>query len=88
MTIDDFPLIGFLRLKQIIGDKTADPPVPPLVPISRTAWLDGVKAETLPPPIRLTPGTFVWRVADVRYLLEHGEWVPAEERKDAAGVAA
>jgi hypothetical protein len=29
-----FPADGFLRLEQIVGDPTAEPPIPAIVPIS------------------------------------------------------
>lgn len=38
------PQIGYLRMPQIIGNPKADPPIPPLVPVSRSTWWDGVKA--------------------------------------------
>jgi prophage regulatory protein len=61
------PDTGFLRAKQIIGDKKAG--VPAIIPISRTAWLDGVKAGKYPQPVKLGPNTTVWRVEDIRALI-------------------
>jgi prophage regulatory protein len=65
---------GFLRLSQIIGKK-ADPKrnipaVPPIIPISKTSFLNGVKAGKYPKPVRLAERTLVWRVADIRELIE------------------
>jgi predicted DNA-binding transcriptional regulator AlpA len=59
------PEIGFLRLAQIIGDPKANPPIPAIIPISRSAWLEGVKAGRYPPPVRLGPRTVAWRVEDI-----------------------
>jgi len=33
-----FPEFGVVRLKQIIGDPNADPPVPPIIPASKSIW--------------------------------------------------
>lgn len=63
------PEVGFLRLKQIIGDKKANPPIPPLIPIGRTSWLDGVKSGRYPQPVKLGPRTTAWRVEDIRSLI-------------------
>jgi len=37
------PEAGFLRLHQIIGNPKADPPIPALIPVSRSTWWAGVK---------------------------------------------
>ena len=36
----------YLRLKQIIGDLTATPPIPPIIPISRSCWYAGIKTAS------------------------------------------
>ena len=63
------PTTGFLRLKQIIGDPQANPPVPPLIPISRSRWWAGVKDGRFPAPVKLGPHTTAWRVEDIRDLI-------------------
>lgn len=45
MDTDD---IAFFRLKQIVGDLKADPPIDPLLPIGRSSWWAGVKAGRCP----------------------------------------
>lgn len=64
------PETGFVRLNQIIGDKNADPPIPPVIPIGRSTWWEGVRVGRYPKPIKLGPKTTVWRVEDVRALIE------------------
>lgn len=64
------PPTGFLRLRQIIGDPKADPPVPPLFPVSRSAWWAGVKRGDFPSGVKLGPRTTAWRVEDIRDLIE------------------
>ena len=70
MTNTPFPEFGFLRLKQIIGDPNADPPVPAVIPVSRSTWWQGVKDGRFPKPIKLTPRTTVWRTEDIRAFVE------------------
>lgn len=65
------PEIGYLRLPQIIGDKTANPPIPPLLPISRSTFLNGVRDGRFPQGILLSPRTRAWRVEDIRMLIEN-----------------
>ncbi len=64
------PETGYLRLKQIIGDPKADPPTPAIIPISKTSWWAGVKSGKYPKPLKLGPNTTVWRVSDIRSMVE------------------
>lgn len=65
------PLIqGLLRLKQIIGDPGATPPVPPLIPISKSAWWAGVKSGRYPAPVKIGPHTTVWHARDIQALID------------------
>lgn len=63
------PEIGFLRLPQIIGDPTADPPIPPIIPVSRSSWWEGIRAGKYPKPFKLGPKTTAWRVTDIHELV-------------------
>jgi predicted DNA-binding transcriptional regulator AlpA len=61
---------GLLRLKQIIGDRTADPPIPALIPIGRSTWLEGVRKGRYPQPIKgLGKRITVWRIEDILALI-------------------
>ena len=64
----DVPLL--LRLKQIIGDTKAEPPILPIIPISKSSWWAGVKAGLYPEPLMIEPNTTVWREDEVRALVE------------------
>jgi predicted DNA-binding transcriptional regulator AlpA len=66
------PSTGFLRLAQIIGDPYASPPIVPIIPIKKSAWWAGCKAGRYPAPIKLSRGVTVWRVEDIRALIEKG----------------
>ena len=68
--LNELPKEGFLRLSQIIGDKKAIPPIPPIIPISKSTWWSRCAAGTLPKPIKLSPRVTVWRVEDIRKLIE------------------
>lgn len=62
---------GFLRLHQIIGDPKAEPPVPPIIPVSKSTWWAGVKSGRYPQPVRtLGKRITAWRIEDIRTLIE------------------
>lgn len=61
---------GFIKLSAIIGNQKSTPPIQPLIPISRTSWLDGVKSGKFPKPVKLGARSVAWRVADIRALVE------------------
>lgn len=63
------PETGFLRLRHIIGNPKVDPPVPPIIPVSKSTWWEGVKAGRFPTPVKLGPRITAWRVEDIRDLL-------------------
>jgi len=64
------PETGYLRLSQILGNPKADPPIPPLIPISRSLWWQGVKDGRFPRSHKLSNRVTVWRVEDIRALIE------------------
>ena len=63
------PETGFLRLPQIIGDPDAEPPIPPIIPVKKSCWWDGVKTGRFPKPVKLGPRVTAWRVEDIRALI-------------------
>ncbi|MGZ8946415.1 MAG: helix-turn-helix transcriptional regulator [Methylococcaceae bacterium] len=65
-TASKIPEIGFMTIWQILGNKKANPPTPPIIPVSRTTWLDGVKSGIFPAPVKLGGRTNAWRVEDIR----------------------
>ncbi len=64
------PDTGFVRLTQIIGNPKADPPIPPIIPVSKSTWWAGVKSGRFPKPVKLGPHTTGWRIEDIRALIE------------------
>jgi prophage regulatory protein len=69
-TVNLLPETGFLRLPQIIGDLKADPPIPPIFPVSQSSWWAGVKAERYPQPVKLGPRITARHVEDIRALIK------------------
>jgi len=65
------PETGYVRLSQIIGNPKADPPIPPIIPVSRSTWLEGVKTGRYPKSVKLSPRVTAWRVSDIRALIEN-----------------
>ncbi|KUO66922.1 MAG: transcriptional regulator [Alphaproteobacteria bacterium BRH_c36] len=66
------PETGFLRLRQIIGDDKRMPPIPPLIPVKKSTWWEGVRTGRFPRPLKLGPRTTVWRAEDIRRFIEKG----------------
>lgn len=49
-----------LRLREVLT----------IVPVSRSAWYEGVKTGKFPPPIKLGPKTPAWRPRDIHKLID------------------
>lgn len=64
------PETGLLRIAQICGDPKAG--IPPIIPVCRTSWWNGVKAGKYPAPVRLGLRTTCWRAEDIRRIVERG----------------
>ena len=64
------PETGYLRLSQIVGNPKADPPISPLIPVSKSTWWVGVKDGRFPKPVKLGPRITAWRMEDIRALIE------------------
>ncbi len=65
------PETGYLRLSQIIGNPKAEPPIPPIIPVSKSTWWAGVKSGRYPQPVRtLGARITAWRIEDIRALIE------------------
>ena len=60
------PQTGFLRLASILAPKGP-------IPVARSTWWAGVKSGRFPKPVKLGPRTTVWRVEDIRNLIDKAE---------------
>ncbi len=56
------PEIGFLRLRDVIGDKGN----PGIIPISRSSWYKGIAEGIYPGPVKLSERTSAWKIEDIR----------------------
>jgi len=61
----ELPQTGFLRLKSIIAPNGP-------IPVCKSTWWAGVRDGRFPPPVKLGERITVWRVEDIRDLLENG----------------
>lgn len=68
--MNTIPETGFLRLPQILGDRRTDPPTPPLIPVSKSTWWQGIKTGRYPAPVKLGERCTAWRVEDIRALID------------------
>ncbi|MRR53974.1 MAG: AlpA family phage regulatory protein [Deltaproteobacteria bacterium] len=64
------PETGFVRLPHIIGNPKANPPIPPIIPVSKSTWWAGVKSGRYPQPVKLGPKITAWKISDIRALIE------------------
>lgn len=60
---------GFIRLKQILGDKTT----PAIIPVSKSTWWAGVRSGRFPKPVKLSPRVTAWKISDIKLLIEEAE---------------
>lgn len=74
MNTATLPATGFLRLKEIIGDKGDPkknrPAITPLIPVSKTTWYDGIRTGIYPKGVKLSEKCVAWRAEDIRQLIE------------------
>ena len=61
------PEAGFLRIRDIIGDRRRG--IQGLIPVSPATWYGWIAAQRAPKPVKLGR-TSVWRVEDIRALLD------------------
>ncbi|HAE94577.1 MAG TPA: hypothetical protein DCG65_08450 [Hyphomonas atlantica] len=61
----ELPKTGFMRINQILA------PAGP-IPVSKSTWWAGVKDGRFPKPLKLGARVTVWRVEDIRELIENG----------------
>jgi len=67
--MNQLPETGFLRLSQIIGDAKAVPPIPPIIPVKKSCWWEGVRTGRFPKSVKCG-GCTMWRVEDIRTLIK------------------
>ena len=65
--VNTLPETGLVRLSQILGDRKKG--IPPIIPVSKSAWWAGVKTGRYPKPIKLGVRTTCWNVLDIRQII-------------------
>jgi prophage regulatory protein len=63
------PATGFIRLHSIIGNPNAKPPIPPLIPVSKSSCWAGVKSGIYPSPVKLSARVTAWKLENIRDLI-------------------
>ena len=66
------PETGYVRLSHILGNPKKDPPIPAIIPVSKSTWWAGVKSGIYPRPFKLSPKITVWHIEDIRALISRG----------------
>lgn len=69
--IYQLPKTGYLRLTQIVGNPKSNPPIPALIPVSKSTLWGWVKVGRFPRPVKLGPRVTAWRVSDIRNLIDN-----------------
>lgn len=68
--MSQLPETGFVRLPQIIGDPDETPPIPAVIPVSKSTWWEGVRTGRYPQPVRtLGRRITAWKAEDIRELV-------------------
>jgi prophage regulatory protein len=67
------PEVGYLRLKQIVGDLKAKPPIPAIIPVGKSTWWKWVQEGKAPAPVKLGPRITVWRSVDILMFVEQAQ---------------
>lgn len=66
----NLPETGYVRLSQIIGNPKANPPIPAIIPVSKSTWWAGVSSGRYPKPVKLSTRCTAWRISDIWKLCE------------------
>jgi predicted DNA-binding transcriptional regulator AlpA len=67
--MNQLPATGYVRISQILGNRRAKPPVPAIIPVSKSTWWQGVKSGRFPQPVKIGPRITAWRVEDILELI-------------------
>lgn len=81
-TTQFLPSEGLLRLDQILGNPKASPPIPAIIPVSKSTWYAGQKVGRFPMPVtHLGKRTRAYRVEDIRGLIENGTFDASQSKQ-------
>lgn len=66
---NSLPETGLVRLNQIIGNRKQGI-WPPVIPVSKSCWWEGVKTGRYPAAIKLSDRVTCWRAEEIRAFLD------------------
>jgi len=61
------PDTGYVRIRQIIGDRKRG--ILPLIPVCRSSWYQGIREGRYPKGVLLGPRTRAWSAESIRTLI-------------------
>jgi prophage regulatory protein len=70
INMNTLPSTGFLKIRSIIGDPNANPPIPALIPVSKSTWWAGCKSGKFPAPVKLGERCTAWTVESIRAYID------------------
>lgn len=68
---------ALVRLRQIIGDPRANPPIPAIIPVSRSTFYAGIKSGIFPAPEKIGHVS-VWNLEEIH------AWIDSLKMSDTA----
>lgn len=60
----------WLRLDEIVGDRSASPPIEPIIPVSKSTIYRLVAAGKFPAPVKPLPSISLWSSEEVNLALK------------------
>ena len=76
-----------VRLREILGDPHAEPPIPAMFPVCKSTWWSGIKSGRYPAPIKLSERCTAWKLSDLLDWIEQQRTV-GQAAPPAAGAPA
>jgi len=71
ITSNPLPPVGYIRLKELLGNRKSNPAIPAIIPISKSSLWAKVKDGSFPAPVKpFGPRISVWRVEDIRSFIQ------------------
>lgn len=80
------PADGYVRERQLVGNKKSNPPIPGIIPIGHATLWVWIKAGRFPAPVKIGPRVTAWRVEDVRAWLSSGGDYRAPDKQQPAAA--
>ncbi len=69
LTYQNLQALTLLRIYHILGDPNANPPIPPILPISKSSFYKLIAEGTIAAPLKFNRSSF-WRLSDIKKILD------------------